>query len=166
MIETCPFGQVLVAQSDSGICAVLPGGKTDSLTRNLRTRFPNATLERDNARLRPVVDAVVNFINCPKGELEFSLDLRGSELEKEVWEALRKIPAGTTSTYLDIAKKIGATAQEVGQACAANALAIVVPCHRVIRTNGSLAGYRWGLRLKQLLLHREQECFPRSGCLL
>jgi AraC family transcriptional regulator, regulatory protein of adaptative response / methylated-DNA-[protein]-cysteine methyltransferase len=154
------IGQVLVAQSARGIRAVLLGTKTDSLTKELRTRFPLATLKQDDAKLGPAIEAVVAFIRCPSGKLSFPLDLWGSPLETEVWQAIREIPVGSTSTYLDIAKKVDATAQEVGQACAANALAVVVPCHRVIRTDGSLAGYRWGLRLKQLLLHREQESFP------
>lgn len=160
------IGQVLVAQSERGVCAVLLGNRTDSLTRDLRARFPEASLKQDSVRLRPAIDAVVAFINCPKEKLNLPLDLRGSILEMEVWKALREIPAGSTATYLDIAKKAGATAQEVGQACAANPLAIVIPCHRVIRTDGSLAGYRWGIRFKQLLLHREQEFFPMPGFLL
>ena len=160
------IGQVLVAQSGHGICSVLLGTKTDSLSKELRARFPLATLKQDDAKLGPAIEAVVAFINCPNGKLNFPLDLRGSALEIEVWQALREIPVGSTSTYLDIANKVGVTAQEVGQACAANGLAVVVPCHRLIRTDGSLAGYRWGVRLKQLLLHREQESFPLPDFLL
>ena len=104
------IGQVLVAQSGHGICSVLLGTKTDSLSKELRARFPLATLKQDDAKLGPAIEAVVAFINCPNGKLNFPLDLRGSALEIEVWQALREIPVGSTSTYLDIANKVGVTA--------------------------------------------------------
>jgi AraC family transcriptional regulator of adaptative response/methylated-DNA-[protein]-cysteine methyltransferase len=108
--------------------------------------------------LAPLVSKVAAFLAAPGQGLETPLDLGGSELEQRVWNALRDIPPGTTETYSDVARRLGvaATAKEVGEACAANPLAVAVPCHRVLRKDGSLGGYRWGLRRKRSLLERER----------
>ena len=96
----------------------------------------------------------------PTGALALPLDIRGTAFQKRVWNALEKIPAGETATYKELALKLGATAQEIGEACAANVHAVAIPCHRVVRSDGGIAGYRWGVNRKRLLLQREQEIFP------
>ena len=105
-------------------------------------------------------DRVVQFIETSTAPLALPLHIRGTAFQKQVWKALREIRAGRTATYKELALKLGATPQEIGEACAANPLAVVIPCHRVIRSDGGLAGYRWGVNRKRLLLLREQEMFP------
>jgi AraC family transcriptional regulator of adaptative response/methylated-DNA-[protein]-cysteine methyltransferase len=154
----CVLGTVLVARSDRGICAILLGDDAKALERDLRARFPHDEVCDAYVGLESLVDDVARFLAAPRVRLEVPLDLRGSERDVRVWNALREIPPGTTQTYTDIAGRLGiaATAKEVGEACAANPLAVAVPCHRVVRKDGSLGGYRWGLRRKRALLERER----------
>jgi AraC family transcriptional regulator of adaptative response/methylated-DNA-[protein]-cysteine methyltransferase len=155
----CALGMALVAKSERGLCALLLGDDTVDLVRELRGRFPGADLREDDATLEPLLKAVAEFLAHPGSTLNVPLDLRGSAFEERVWRALQDIPAGAVRTYGEIAQRLGAprAAKEVGEACAANALAVAVPCHRVVRKDGSLAGYRWGVRRKRALLEMERK---------
>src|SRR3954467_778868 len=153
----CVLGAVLVARSARGVCAILLGDDPLGLEHDLRQRFPDHDVQNAYIGLEPLLSEVTRFLAAPHTGLRLPLDLRGSELEQRVWNALRKIPPGATETYSDVARRLGAaSAKEVGEACAANPLAVAVPCHRVLRKDGSLGGYRWGLRRKRALLERER----------
>ena len=156
-VGECSLGAVLVAVSDKGVCAILLGDDPSFLQRELKDRFPEARLIPGGADFDPVVTEVAGFIEAPGLGLDLPLDMRGTSFEQEVWQALCAIPAGSTASYSEIAKRIGATneAQAVAEACAANTIAVAVPCHRVVRKNGQLGGYRWGFRRKRALLNRE-----------
>ena len=147
---------VLVAQNERGVCAILLGDDEEDLARELRQRFPQAN---GSTALQPLVAKVAAFVAQPVSGLDVPLDLRGSEFELRVWRALQDIPAGSTETYGEVATRIGApgSAKEVGAACAANVLAVAIPCHRVVRRDGGLAGYRWGVGRKRALLRSEHE---------
>jgi AraC family transcriptional regulator of adaptative response/methylated-DNA-[protein]-cysteine methyltransferase len=149
----CILGHVLVATTQRGVCAILLGDDAGELVRDLRSRFPRAV----RAELEPLLSKVASFIAQPAAGLDRPLDLRGSEFELRVWNALREIPPGSTLTYGEVAARIGAAraAKEVGEACAANVLAVAIPCHRVVRKDGGLAGYRWGIARKRALLKSE-----------
>jgi len=123
----------------------------------LQQRFPDAAMIEGDHQATRLLRKVVALVESPKTAIELPLDLRGTEFQQQVWRALREIPAGSTTTYADIARRIGApgAARAVAQACAANRLAIVIPCHRVVRGDGALSGYRWGVERKQMLLQRE-----------
>lgn len=153
----CSLGAVLVGVSGDGVCAILIGDDPDALRRDLVERFPQAPPVRDDAGLADAVARVVDFIEAPGAGLDLPLDPRGTPLERRVWQALREIPVGATASYGEIAHRLGApaTAQEVAAACAANMLAVAVPCHRVVKADGSISGYRWGVRRKRALLSRE-----------
>ena len=154
----CVFGVVLVARSERGVCAILLGDDRRELERDLRQRFAHDEVHEAHVGLEPLVSEVARFLAAPLTPLELPLDLRGSALEMRVWNALREIPPGSTETYSEVARRLGsvATAKEVGEACATNPLAGAVPCHRVVRKDGSLGGYRWGVRRKRALLERER----------
>ena len=156
-VGACSLGSILVAQSARGICAILLGDDPDSLLRDLQERFPRAQLLGGDARFERCIAAVVGFVDAPVTGLKLPLDVRGTAFQQRVWQALRKIPAGATASYAQIAQSIGApqAARAVAQACAANALAVAIPCHRVVRRDGALAGYRWGIERKRALLERE-----------
>jgi AraC family transcriptional regulator, regulatory protein of adaptative response / methylated-DNA-[protein]-cysteine methyltransferase len=151
------LGAVLVAASHRGVVAILMGDMHDALRRELAAAFPHARLAADEAGLAGMVAQVVAFLDAPHTGLDLPLDIRGSSLEHAVWQALRDVPAGQTVTYGRIAKSLPlpATAQDVGAACAANVLAVAVPCHRVVKADGSISGYRWGVRRKRKLINRE-----------
>lgn len=151
------LGPVLVAQSERGLCAILLGDDPDVLVRDLQDRFPRAHLIGGDEDFEKTVAQVVGFIEAPAIGLDLPLDVRGTVFQQRVWQALREIPAGTTVTYTEIANRIGAprAVRAVAQACAANALAVAIPCHRVVRTDGSLSGYRWGIERKRALLKLE-----------
>lgn len=155
----CSLGTVLVAQNERGICAILLDDNAVALTQDLQQRFPDAELIDSTAILQPLLKKVTNFIAAPENKTEFPLDLDGTDFQKKVWQALRKIPAGKTATYTDIANSIGSPSavRAVASACAANPVAVVVPCHRVLRRDGGLSGYRWGIERKRALLQREAE---------
>ncbi len=151
------LGRVLVAQTAHGISAILLGDDPAVLRLDLQNRFPSATLQESDAALDLLATQVVQMIESPARELDAPLDMHGTGFQRDVWCALRDIPAGSTATYTDIANRIGRpkSARAVAQACAANPLAVVVPCHRVLRRDGQLSGYRWGVERKRELLARE-----------
>jgi AraC family transcriptional regulator of adaptative response/methylated-DNA-[protein]-cysteine methyltransferase len=153
----CSLGSILVAQSDRGICAILLGDDPDKLLHDLQDSFPRANLIGGDADFEQLVAQVVGFIEVPALGLDLPLDVRGTAFQQRVWQALRRIPAGQTASYTDIAKRIGAprAVRAVAQACATNRLAVAIPCHRVIRSDGALAGYRWGVERKRTLLQNE-----------
>jgi AraC family transcriptional regulator of adaptative response/methylated-DNA-[protein]-cysteine methyltransferase len=139
------------------VCAILLGDDPDALARDLQDRFPRATLIGGDAEFERLVSRVVGFVEAPGLGLDLPLDVRGTAFQQRVWQALREIPAGRTATYGEIASRIGApsAARAVAGACAANPLAVAIPCHRVIRNDGGLSGYRWGVERKRALLQRE-----------
>jgi AraC family transcriptional regulator of adaptative response/methylated-DNA-[protein]-cysteine methyltransferase len=151
------LGNILVATIDKGISAILLGDARDALLRELRNRFPMALLTEARAMLEPLLAEVVSVIEMPGRAIDLPLDPRGSEFQLRVWRAVCEIPAGATASYREIADRIGASKsmRAVAQACAANALAVAIPCHRVVHADGTLAGYRWGAARKQILLDRE-----------
>lgn len=151
------LGGVLVARSGEGVCAILLGDDEDALAADLATRFPHAHLQRDDTSMRATADAVARLLEAPTRDPQLPLDIRGTAFQRRVWSALRAIPRGATASYADIAARIGAPAavRAVAGACAANPLAVVVPCHRVVRRDGGLSGYRWGIERKRALLQRE-----------
>ncbi|MBI1406716.1 MAG: bifunctional DNA-binding transcriptional regulator/O6-methylguanine-DNA methyltransferase Ada [Caulobacter sp.] len=151
------LGAILVARSDKGVCAILMDDDPAVLVRDLQDRFPKATLIGDDAGFADLVARVVGLVERPGVGADLPLDVRGTAFQQRVWQALRQIPAGTTATYRDIAEAIGQpkAVRAVAGACAANALAIAIPCHRVVRNDGSLSGYRWGVERKAALIQRE-----------
>jgi AraC family transcriptional regulator of adaptative response/methylated-DNA-[protein]-cysteine methyltransferase len=157
LVRPCWLGSVLVAGTDHGVAAILLGDTPASLVGNLRLRFPTARLMRGDAAFGDLADAVVGAVTDPAARFERPLDLQGTDVERRVWAALREIPAGTTVAYCEIAGRLGAPvdSRDVAQACASNPLAVVVPCHRVVRKGGGLGGYRWGVARKRALLARE-----------
>lgn len=153
------LGAILVAQSARGVCAILMGDEPDALLRELQDKFPRADLVGGDAGFEQLVATVVGFIEAPALGLNLPLDVQGTAFQQRVWQALQAIPPGSTATYTDIAQHIGAptAARAVAQACAANKLAVAIPCHRVVRSDGNLSGYRWGVARKRALLDREAE---------
>jgi len=158
-IGQCSLGAILVACGDRGVCAISMGDDPDSLARDLQDRFPRATLVGRDARFEKWVARVIGFVEAPGLGLDLPLDIRGTAFQQRVWQALRTVPVGTTASYSDIAHRIGApsAARAVARACAANELAVAIPCHRVVRRDGSLSGYRWGVERKRALLAREAQ---------
>jgi O-6-methylguanine DNA methyltransferase len=152
--------RVLVAQSAVGVCAILLGDNDDALTTELRTAFPAARIEPD-PNVAPLVERVVGLIDKPGKPIDLALDIRGSAFERLVWKALEEIEPGTTASYGEIARKVGdpRLSREVAEACASNPLAVAIPCHRVIKKDGALSGYRWGFKRKRALLKREAELY-------
>ena len=139
------------------MCAILLGDDPDALARDLQDRFPRAKFVGGDRAFEKVVARVVGFVESPARGLDLPLDVRGTAFQQRVWQALRKIPAGTTVSYADIASRIGMAngSRAVARACGANPLAVAIPCHRVVRNDGSLSGYRWGVERKRSLLERE-----------
>lgn len=158
-IGDCSLGAILVAASDKGICAILLGEEPETLARDLQDRFPKARLIGGDAAFEGWVAQVVGFVEAPQLGLDLPLDVRGTAFQQRVWQALTRIPAGATASYSQIAQTIGApkAVRAVAQACAANAIAVAIPCHRVVRTDGALSGYRWGVERKRALLNREAQ---------
>ena len=156
-VGECSLGSILVAASERGICSILIGDDPDVLARELQDQFPNAELIGGDAGFEKLVAEVVGFVEAPELGLDLPLDVRGTAFQQRVWNALRAIPAGSTASYGDIANRIGApkSARAVAQACASNTLAVAIPCHRVVRSDGGLSGYRWGVERKRALLDRE-----------
>lgn len=151
------LGPVLVAMSDRGVCAILMGEEAEAPAAALARRFPKARIAAGDADFAALVGRVVALVEDPAGGFDLPLDLRGTAFQRRVWQALREIPAGATASYAEIAARIGApgSARAVAGACAANPVAIAVPCHRVLRGDGALSGYRWGVERKRALLARE-----------
>ncbi|MFM9438104.1 AraC family transcriptional regulator, regulatory protein of adaptative response / methylated-DNA-[protein]-cysteine methyltransferase, partial [Janthinobacterium sp. CG_23.3] len=156
-IGACTLGAILVAATDKGICAILLGDDPEALARELQDRFPRAELLGAEAAFEQTVARVVALVEAPEIGLDLPLDVRGTAFQQRVWQALREIPSGRTVSYAELAQLVGAPkgARAVAGACAANALAVAIPCHRVVRQDGSLSGYRWGVERKQALLERE-----------
>lgn len=153
----CLLGTVLVAASVKGICAILFGDDSNALERELNDRFPKATLVHGDGDIDALVTKIAGFIEAPQRQLGLTLDIRGTAFQQKVWQALREIPVGETASYAAVAKRIGSptAARAVARACASNPIAFAVPCHRVVRIDGGLSGYRWGVERKQALLERE-----------
>ncbi len=158
-IGQCSLGAILVASSAKGVAAILLGDDPEVLARDLQDRFRNACLIGGDAAYERLVAHVVGLVEAPRTGLDLPLDIRGTIFQQRVWQALREIPPGSTATYSDIAARIGAqdAVRAVAGACAANALAVVIPCHRVIRQDGALSGYRWGVERKRRLLELERQ---------
>jgi AraC family transcriptional regulator, regulatory protein of adaptative response / methylated-DNA-[protein]-cysteine methyltransferase len=151
------LGLIVVAESTRGVVALFIGDDRTKLMRDLKDAFPNTKLLFDQAGLAQTVAKAVALINAPHLKTNLVLDLRGSPVEVAVWKALQAIPAGETRTYGEIAKTLpmAATAQDVGAACAANHIAVAVPCHRVVKADGTISGYRWGVQRKRRLINME-----------
>ncbi len=156
-IGECSLGSILVAKSERGVCAILLGDDPDALARDLQDRFPRADLIGGDATFEGLIAKVIGFVEAPATGLDLPLDVRGTAFQQRVWQALREIPAGGTLSYAELANNIGApkAVRAVARACAANAIAVAIPCHRVVRTDGALSGYRWGADRKRALLARE-----------
>ena len=163
-VGECSLGSILVAQSSCGICAILLGDDPDRLVHDLQDGFLHANLIGCDADFEELVAKVVGFIEAPGIGLDLPLDVRGTAFQQRVWQALREIPVGQTASYTDIAKRIGVpkSVRAVAQACATNTLAVAIPCHRVVRNDGALAGYRWGVERKRSLLENEAEVKAKS----
>lgn len=153
----CSLGAILVAQSEKGICAILLGDDPEPLLHALQDQFPNARLIGGDNEYERVVAEVVGFVEAPALGLALPLDVQGTAFQERVWQALREVPAGCRVSYTDIAERIGApkAVRAVAMACAANRIAVAIPCHRVVRRDGDISGYRWGVERKQQLLKRE-----------
>ena len=156
-IGECALGQVLVARRVSGVCAILIGTKNDELVADLAARFPKAKLVANEDIIHDDLAKVIRFVDKPSEELDLPLDLRGTQFQRRVWEKLRTIPVGTTMTYTELARSVGApnSVRAVAGACASNPIALAVPCHRVVGSNGDLAGYYWGIERKRELIKKE-----------
>ena len=156
-IAQTSLGALLVARSARGVCAISLGDDPDALLRELQDRFPRAELVGGDAGFERLVAQVVGLIAQPGIGHDLPLDVRGTAFQQRVWQALRRIPPGQTASYADIAARIGSpkAVRAVAQACASNTLAVAIPCHRVVRSDGALSGYRWGVARKRALLERE-----------
>jgi O-6-methylguanine DNA methyltransferase len=150
-------GLVLVATTRIGVCAILIDDDAEVLRDDLKRHFPNAVLSENRRAIERVAAAVARFVEDPASPLDVALDIRGSSFQRRVWDVLRAIPAGRTASYGEIAKRLNApnAARAVAAACAANPLAVAIPCHRVVRNDGTLSGYRWGVARKEALLEAE-----------
>jgi AraC family transcriptional regulator of adaptative response/methylated-DNA-[protein]-cysteine methyltransferase len=157
-VGQCSLGAILVASSARGVAAILLGDDPDALLRDLQDRFPKAQLVGGDTAYERLVAQVVGLVEAPARGPDLPLDVRGTAFQQRVWQALREIPPGQTATYAGIAQKIGAprAVRAVAGACAANAIAVAIPCHRVVRHDGSLSGYRWGIERKRELISREK----------
>ena len=151
------LGAILVARSQRGVCAISLGDDADLLLRELQDRFPRAELVGGDTGFERLVAQVVGMIEQPNLGIDLPLDVRGTAFQQRVWQALGQIPPGQTASYAQIAQRIGSptSVRAVAQACASNTLAVAIPCHRVVRSDGALSGYRWGVERKRELLLRE-----------
>ncbi|HEY1453030.1 MAG TPA: methylated-DNA--[protein]-cysteine S-methyltransferase, partial [Roseiarcus sp.] len=156
-IGQASLGAVLVAATDKGVCAIMLGDDPGELAHELQDRFPRAELVGGDPAFERMVAEVVGLIEAPGQGLDLPLDIRGTAFQERVWQALRAIPKGKTAAYAEIAAAVGQpkAVRAVAQACAANPLAVAIPCHRVVRSDGDLSGYRWGVERKRELLNRE-----------
>jgi AraC family transcriptional regulator, regulatory protein of adaptative response / methylated-DNA-[protein]-cysteine methyltransferase len=156
------LGAILVASSLKGVAAILLGDDPDALARDLQDRFPKATLIGADAAYEAIVAKVVGFVEAPQAGLDLPLDVRGTAFQQRVWQALRDIPSGRTASYTAVAERIGhpSATRAVAGACAANKLAVAIPCHRVVRNDGALSGYAWGVERKRAILDRERAASP------
>jgi AraC family transcriptional regulator of adaptative response/methylated-DNA-[protein]-cysteine methyltransferase len=152
------LGIVAIASSAHGVCCITLGDVGEALASDLARRFPGARLTRDDAKLRREFVKVAAFLDDPARGLDVTLDMGGTDFQRRVWRALRQIPAGETMSYAEIARRIDApkSFRAVAQACGANRIALAIPCHRVVRGDGAISGYRWGVSRKRALLQRER----------
>ncbi len=157
-ITETAFAMILLARSEQGVCALLLGDTQDELYADLQQRLPKAQLIRNDAALASLLTTVTDFLTAPLTPLDFKLDIQGSDFQKSVWAILRSIPVGSTLSYTDIAELLHkpTAVRAVANACAANPLALVIPCHRIVRADGGISGYRWGVERKRALLAQEQ----------
>lgn len=158
-ITDCSLGRLLVAATSVGICAVTLGEEDETLTKNLRAEYPQAEHAEDNRALQAHVQAILHHLNGQQPHLDLPLDVRATAFQQRVWEELRRIPYGATASYSEIARRLGqpSATRAVARACATNPVALVTPCHRVVRENGDLSGYRWGIERKRKLLAQERQ---------
>jgi AraC family transcriptional regulator of adaptative response/methylated-DNA-[protein]-cysteine methyltransferase len=156
-VGACSLGAILVAATGKGICAILIDDDPGQLVRDLQDRFPQAELVGAEPEFERTVAQVVGLVEAPRIGLDLPLDVRGTAFQQRVWEALRRVPPGQTVSYAELAERVGlpAGARAVAGACAANPVAVAIPCHRVVRNDGALSGYRWGVERKRALLERE-----------
>lgn len=156
-VAACELGKVLIARSAKGVCAILLGNHVEDLVADLASRFPRAALARNDAAVKVDLAKVLRYLSNPGEGLDLTLDMRGTPFQQRVWEKLRAIVSGKTVSYTELAGQLSprGNPRAVARACAANPIALAVPCHRVIRSSGALAGYRWGLDRKRALLQRE-----------
>jgi AraC family transcriptional regulator of adaptative response/methylated-DNA-[protein]-cysteine methyltransferase len=155
-VAECSLGAILVAATAKGVCSI-QFGSAETLVRELQDRFPKAVLVGADAEFEGLVARVIEAVDAPHARLELPLDVRGTAFQLRVWRALGEIPLGRTASYAEIAERIGqpSAVRAVAGACAANPVAVAIPCHRVVRTDGALSGYRWGVERKRALLERE-----------
>lgn len=154
IVESCSFGKVLIGSTSKGICAVILGQSIDELCNQFKNIFPSATIESYDSSRNDLIKKTLSVINGKKEDI--LLDLVGTDFQKKVWAAIYKIASGSTATYTDISRQIDSKAvRAVGTACGKNPIAILIPCHRVIKSNGELGKYRWGAEIKRKLLERE-----------
>jgi len=158
-VGQCSLGAILVAASERGVCAIFIGDDPDHLTQALQDRFRNAEFVAGDGGFEQWVARIVGLVEAPRLGLDLPLDIRGTAFQQRVWQALREIPAGKTMSYAEVARHIGAprAVRAVAGACAANPIAVVIPCHRVVRNDGALSGYCWGVERKRALLDREKD---------
>jgi AraC family transcriptional regulator of adaptative response/methylated-DNA-[protein]-cysteine methyltransferase len=157
-VGECSLGSILVARSERGVCAIFLGDEPEALLHDLEDRFPRAELIGGDKDFEKLVAKVVGFVEAPGTGLDLPLDIRGTAFQQRVWRALQAIPAGKTVSYAELAKRIGTpkAVRAVANACGANAIAVAIPCHRVVHKDGKLSGYRWGVERKRKLLRREE----------
>lgn len=153
----CSLGYLLAARTHRGVCAIFLGDSPEHLEEQLAESFP-AALQEDDAAFADMVKKIAAFVDAPRGAIDLPLDIRGTAFQRQVWQVLKEVPAGSTISYREIARRIGMPkeAGAVIRACAANKLAVVIPCHRAIRHGNNVAGYRWGTERKRALLAAEQ----------
>ncbi len=158
-VGECSLGAILVAATALGVCAIFLGDDADRLVRDLQDRFPQAELKGGESDFEQIVARAVGLVEHPALGLDLPLDIQGTVFQHRVWQALRQIPSGRTVSYAEIAERIGMpkSARAIAGACAANPIAVAIPCHRVVRSDGALSGYRWGVERKRILLGREEE---------
>ena len=161
-VGECSLGSILVAASGEGVCAISLGDSPDKLLHDLQDKFSQAQLIGGDKQFEQLVAKVIGFVEAPQVGLDLPLDIRGTAFQRRVWQALRDIPAGATTSYSELAKRIGSpkAVRAVAGACASNKIAVVIPCHRVVRAGGALSGYRWGVERKRALLARERPAIP------
>lgn len=158
-INQCSLGLLLVAANQDGVCAIFLHDNQEVLMQNLLEKFPQAKLSDSDNTFKETVAKIIAYIESPTVGIDIALDIQGTDFQQRVWQALKEIPLGTTASYSDIAVRIGSpkAVRAVAKACATNSIAIAIPCHRVVRQDGSISGYRWGVERKRILINREAE---------